>query len=615
MLKISSSLLILCLYLTFLLNAQHECGDHHFKSYQAKSISNSSSVILDHIPIVLTSDQITPIYLKFHVTSTKDISSFVSRMYNFCAPGFLNVNFYDNGQGEDQVGGDGIFTAEVPICYNRKSPFPVDFELNRLRTTITYIDGTFEGFITRLGSFYIQSPSEYGSEEIQELQHNGYSIRKTEHIANIIMPRSYHPLLQDFDQDPIRAIINELWSDGMKVISLYATFFDTNLNTNSFSAFFMAGVDVIQTFGSFSNGLFNHELNHKWVNSLNTFGLPSNNGHWGFIERPTSAFGQGCFAGAFSSLSSQGNDIGYTTQFSNSADAYYFSDIELALMGLNSLDEVDFPIRYASTPTNCEQNVIVGSAINNIDKETFESFLNQRKPEQISHELGFKFVVLSDQPMSDLEIRFLSKKVEDYASFYNQSTQGLGTLNTQLGGSVNGMVDQDQDGFAEGEDCDDLNPAINPGAEEIVNNDIDENCDGKVVIIDNDNDGFHSSLDCDDTDMNINPEAVEIPNNNIDENCDGLIEIIDNDGDGFNSDIDCNDMDAAINPGMEEILNNDVDENCDGILLVDPTAEDKDGDGFNMLIDCNDLDPLINPNANEIYNNNVDENCDGCKCK
>ena len=82
--------------------------------------------------------------------------------------------------------------------------------------------------------------------------------------------------------------------------------------------------------------------------------------------------------------------------------------------------------------------------------------------------------------------------------------------------------------------------------------------------IDADRDGFASAIDCDDTAANIHPGAVDVVENGVDEDCDGRDAVnLDRDADGFPVPADCNDRDPAIRPGAVEIRGNDVDENCD----------------------------------------------------
>mgnify|MGYP001327598553 CR=1 FL=1 len=107
--------------------------------------------------------------------------------------------------------------------------------------------------------------------------------------------------------------------------------------------------------------------------------------------------------------------------------------------------------------------------------------------------------------------------------------------------SIDGDCDDDGESTSIS-DCDDTDDAINPDADEEVGNGIDENCDGFLTCYaDLDGDGFgnidqlvlsfddgcdddgeaDNGDDCDDTDASINPDAEEVGGNTVDEDCDG----------------------------------------------------------------------------------------------
>ena len=81
--------------------------------------------------------------------------------------------------------------------------------------------------------------------------------------------------------------------------------------------------------------------------------------------------------------------------------------------------------------------------------------------------------------------------------------------------------DADGDGVRRPRDCDDTTPAIRPGAADVADDGIDQDCSGAdATDLDRDGDGSPRPQDCDDADRAVRPGAREVPGNGKDENCD-----------------------------------------------------------------------------------------------
>ncbi len=156
------------------------------------------------------------------------------------------------------------------------------------------------------------------------------------------------------------------------------------------------------------------------------------------------------------------------------------------------------------------------------------------------------------------------------------------------------LTDLDDDGYLSDDDCDDTNPDVNPGADEV--------CDG----LDNDcndyTDEDDSYLDRD----TMSQYYYDLDGDNYGTTDSIVISCEQPEGYGQNEG-DCDETDAGVNPGATEICD-DIDNDCNG--QVDDSATegdwfypDEDGDGIGVIgelvlacsgaslpFDCNDDD-------------------------
>jgi hypothetical protein len=157
-------------------------------------------------------------------------------------------------------------------------------------------------------------------------------------------------------------------------------------------------------------------------------------------------------------------------------------------------------------------------------------------------------------------------------------------------------------------DCNDVDPTIHPGATEICDDGIDQDCDQGCSGTD---------LSCTCT-TDVDHDGHLAPSCGGDDCCDT----------GSETALGCSVANApGIHRGAVDICGNGIDEDCDGVDATCSCATDADGDGHVSLacggddccdtaagtsLGCTDANaPGIHPGALDVCSDGIDSNCDG----
>ncbi len=129
--------------------------------------------------------------------------------------------------------------------------------------------------------------------------------------------------------------------------------------------------------------------------------------------------------------------------------------------------------------------------------------------------------------------------------------------------------DADGDGFLPPEDCGPSSRTTHPGADDPFGDGVDQNCDGTDGV-DDDGDGWAGNADslgqqhlrdCDDTDPEVHPGADDLVGDAVDNDCDG-VDGVDSDEDGWASVAsggrDCDDTRLNHYPGAVDSVGDDA---------------------------------------------------------